>query len=69
MNNLKSAFNNIGDQVMTILNSQDIAKVQVELCAIKNCDRPAIGKFREISEMFNVCEFHETIMDKHRGED
>lgn len=54
---------------MTVLSGDDVAKVQIELCAIKNCDKPAVKKWRETSEMFNVCESHESMMEKAKQSD
>lgn len=54
---------------MSVLSGEDIKKISIIECGIKNCKRPAIKRWRDTSEMFNICEFHQEICLKHIGED
>ena len=67
-NNLKTMYDNIGGQIAIIFNGIDVAKVEIKVCQIKNCDNPAVERFREISEVPNMCEKHFEIFAKELGQ-
>ena len=54
---------------MSVLSGADVAKIQIELCAIKGCSNKAVKKWKDYQFLrAKICEQHFEIYSKEIGQ-